>query len=139
MLCRCRAWKWKDTFSRKIKREKINWLNEEILRLVGICVCAQLLSHVWLTLCDPMVCSPPGSSFHGISQARILEWVAIPFFRGSSWLRDQTYIAWIGRWILTSVVGGPLSHQGSPIKIILNTQKFVIDFASGKTQNKKEK
>ena len=36
------------------------------------------------TLCDPMDCSPPGSSVHGILQARILEWVAIPFSRGSS-------------------------------------------------------
>ena len=37
-----------------------------------------------LTLCDPMDCSPPGSSVHGILQARILEWVALLFFRGSS-------------------------------------------------------
>ena len=36
------------------------------------------------TLCDPMSCSPPGSSVHGISQARILEWIAISFSRGSS-------------------------------------------------------
>ena len=38
----------------------------------------------------PMDCSPPGSSVHGISQARILEWVAIPFSGGSSQPRDQT-------------------------------------------------
>ena len=37
-----------------------------------------------LTLCDPMDYSPPGSSVHGIFQARILEWVAVPFSRGSS-------------------------------------------------------
>ena len=37
-----------------------------------------------LTLCDPVDCSPPGSSIHGILQARILEWVAISFCRGSS-------------------------------------------------------
>ena len=42
-----------------------------------------LLSHVWL--CDPMDCSPPGSSIHGIFLARILQWVTIPFSRGSSW------------------------------------------------------
>ena len=36
------------------------------------------------TLCDPIDCSPPGSSVHGILQARILEWVAISFSRGSS-------------------------------------------------------
>ena len=48
-----------------------------------------------LTLCDPMDCSPPGSSAHGILQARILEWVTIPFFRGSSWPKDQTCISCI--------------------------------------------
>ena len=41
-----------------------------------------------LTLSDPMDCSPPGSSVHGILQARILEWVAIIFSRGSSQPRD---------------------------------------------------
>ena len=61
-----------------------------------------LLGRVWL-FCDSMDCSPPGSSVHGISQARTLEWVAIPFSRGSSWLRDGTHISCIsstGRWIL---------------------------------------
>ena len=44
----------------------------------------------YLTLCDLMDCSPPGSSVHGMSQARILEWAAIPFSRGSSLPRDWT-------------------------------------------------
>ena len=55
------------------------------------------------TLCDPMDCSPPGSSVHGIFQAWILEWVAISFSRGSSWPRDQTlisYISCIGRQVI---------------------------------------
>ena len=43
----------------------------------------------------PLDCSPPGSSVHGILQARILEWVAIPFFRGSSRPRDQTQVSCI--------------------------------------------
>ena len=47
------------------------------------------------TLCDPMDCSPPGSSIHEILQARILEWVAISFSRGSSWPRDQTRVSCI--------------------------------------------
>ena len=47
------------------------------------CVCAKLL-QLYSTLCHPMDCSPPGSSVHGILQARILEWVAISFYRGSS-------------------------------------------------------
>ena len=42
-------------------------------------------------LCDPMYCSPPGSSVHGISQARILEWVAISSSKRSFGSRDQTY------------------------------------------------
>ena len=53
-----------------------------------------------LTVCDPMDCSPPGSSLSRGFQARILGWVAIPFSRGSSWPRDWTHIPCIGRWIL---------------------------------------
>ena len=47
------------------------------------------------TLCHPVDCSPPGSSIHGILQARILEWVAISFPRGSSQLRDWTQVSHI--------------------------------------------
>ena len=54
------------------------------------------------TLCNPMDCSLPGSSVHGISQARILKWVAISFFRGSSWPRDWTWVSSIaGRFFTT--------------------------------------
>ena len=45
------------------------------------------------TLCDPMDCSPPGSSVHGIFQARVLEWVAIAFSRESSQPRDLTWVS----------------------------------------------
>ena len=45
------------------------------------------------TLCDPMDCSPPDSSVHGILSARILEWSAISFSRGSSWPRDRTWLS----------------------------------------------
>ena len=47
------------------------------------------------TLCNPMGCSPPGSSVHGVLQARILEWVAIPFSRRSSQSRDWTWVSCI--------------------------------------------
>ena len=47
------------------------------------------------TLCDPMDCSPPGSSIHGIFQATVLEWVAISFSRGSSRPRYQTQVSHI--------------------------------------------
>ena len=53
------------------------------------------------TLCDPMDCSPLGSSVHGILQARILEWVAISFSRGSSWPRDQTQASCIAGQFFT--------------------------------------
>ena len=53
----------------------------------------------YLTLCDPMDCSPPGSSVHGILQARILEGVAFSFSRGSSQPTDWTQVSRIaGRW-----------------------------------------
>ena len=62
-------------------------------------------------LCDPMGCSPPGFSVHGIFQARILERVAISFSRGSARHRDQIRVSWvscIGRRVLYQ-----LRHQGS--------------------------
>ena len=64
-------------------------------------------------LCNPQDCSPPGSSVHGTSQARIMEWVAISFSRGSSRPRDPTNVScvsYIGRQILY-----PLNHLGSPL------------------------
>ena len=48
---------------------------------------------------DAMDCIPPGSSVHGISQARLLEWVSISFSRRAFWSRDRTCVACIGRWI----------------------------------------
>ena len=48
-----------------------------------------------------MDCSPPGFSVHGMFQARILEWVALPFCRGSSWPRDRTRVSWISGWFFT--------------------------------------
>jgi len=52
--------------------------------LIGVKVKESEVTQSCLTLCDPMDCNPPGSSIHGIFQARILEWVAISFSRGSS-------------------------------------------------------
>ena len=64
--------------------------------LKNACVCAQLLQSC-PTLWNAMDCSPPGSSVHGISQARILEWVAFSFSRVSSWPMDQTHVSCTGR------------------------------------------
>ena len=74
-------------------------ITEWTLLHVYACFVAQLCP----TLCDPMNCGPPGSSAHGILQARVLEWVAMPSSRGSSQPRDQTlisYVSCIVRWVL---------------------------------------
>ena len=63
-----------------------------------VCV---LVTQSYPTLCISMDCSPPGSPVHGILQARILEWVAIPFFRGYSWPRDQTQVSYTAGRCLT--------------------------------------
>ena len=60
-----------------------NWMTLSLSPLVKVEV-----TQSCPTLCDPITCSLPGSSVHEILQARILEWVAIPFFRGSSQPRD---------------------------------------------------
>ena len=66
---------------------------------IQICCCFQLLSRV-LLFCNPTDHSPPGSSVHGIPQARTLERVSISFSRGSSRPRDQTHVSCIDRQIL---------------------------------------
>ena len=63
------------------------------------CCCCSVAKSC-LTLCNPKDCSKPGFSVHGIFQARILELVAPSFSRGSSWMRNCTYVSCTGRWIL---------------------------------------
>ena len=60
-----------------------------------------LVTQSCLTVCDPVDCSPPGSSVHGIFQAKILEWVAIPFSMVSSQPRDQTLLSYTGSRFFT--------------------------------------
>ena len=68
----------------------------EIDQDLGLEMCVQAKSLQWcMTLCDPIDCSPPGSSVHGILQARILECVAMPSSRESSQPRDQTRVSWL--------------------------------------------
>jgi len=69
----------------------------------GVLVCFMLSCLSRVQLCDPMECSPPGSSIHEIFQARIPEWVAISFSRGSSEPGDRTCVSYsscIGRMVL---------------------------------------
>ena len=72
-------------------------------------VCSCLVAQLCRTLVTPWTVAPPGSSVHGISQRRILEWVAISFSRGSSWPRDQTLISCLaGRSFTFEPLGRPL-------------------------------
>ena len=67
-----------------------------------------LFSHYVQQFCDRIDCSPPGSSVHGIFQVRILEWVAIPFSRGSFQPKDQTEVSCIaGRFLPSEPPGKP--------------------------------
>ena len=69
----------------------------------SVCVC---VAQACPTLCDPTDCSPPGFSVHEILQARILEWIAIPFSRGTSQPRDQTLVSCIaGRFFTIWATG----------------------------------
>jgi len=71
-----------------------------------------------LTLCDLMDVSPPSFSVYGILQARILEWVAMPASRGSSWPRDRTCVSCdfcvAGRFFTTEPPGKPIHHPSIP-------------------------
>ena len=79
--------------------KKFAWLSEWVSEVAQSCP----------TLCNPMDCSPPGSSVHGILQARIMEWVAISFSRGLSQPRDQTQVSCIaGRRFTICKIKHPL-------------------------------
>ena len=75
------------------------------------CVYVSVCKRVSLTLCNPIVCSLPGSSVHETFQARVLEWFAFSCFRGSSWPRDQTQVSvsptLVGRFFITGPPAKP--------------------------------
>ena len=81
-----------------------------------------------------MDCSPPGSSVHGIFQARILEWVAISSSRGSSWSRDQSWVSCIGRLVLYC-----LSHQGSLRLLYVCVYIFEKTLILGKIEGRRKR
>ena len=79
------------------------------------------IAQSYLTLCDPVGCSPPGSSVHGILQARIQEWVAISYSRGSSQPRDRTHVFCIaGRFFL------PLHHLGRECEVSVEVCEVIL-------------
>ena len=88
--------------------------------------CVQVIKHYesesevaqsCLTLCDPMDCSLPGSSVHGIFQARVLEWAAISFLRGPSRPMDQTQVFRIvGRRFTVWATREAIKHYGRSLE-----------------------
>ena len=94
----------------------------ERLKLMPFAVLSHSVAQSCLTLCDPMDCSSPGPSVRGILQAGILEWVVLPFSRGSSQPRDRTrvsYVSCVGRRVLYHQ-----SHLGSPFHIRGNEVQY---------------
>ena len=83
----------------------------------------QVMSDSFVT---PMDCSPLGSSVHGISQAKILEWVALSSFYGSSWSRGQTCISWIGSQILYHWATGEPTKCSKSCRLISACVEFYI-------------
>ena len=88
--------------------------------------------------CDPMDCSLPGSSVHGIFEVRILEWIAISFSRGSSGPRNWTWVSCIaGGLLLCRLILYQLSQMGSPQNVfamILTQWLCLIHFMSLNTK-----
>ena len=104
----CRAVSPRDFWAKSVFYGYINLANTINYALtleivcVWVCVCAQPCP----TLCDPTDCSPPGSSVHGIFQARKMEWVVISSSRRFSWPRDRMWVSCVLHWEVDSL---PLS------------------------------
>ena len=108
-----------------------------------LCVCS--VTQSCPTLCNPMDCSPPGSSVRGIFQARILEWVAVSFSGGSSWPRDRTCVScvsYIGRQILyhwAKLMPSAMLQYKISFFFFLKSKDFKIEvFATGTHTPKKK-
>ena len=86
-----RWWSSLQTCRREEEREEVDASVTLPFRNSASSPYSVLVTQSYPILCDPMDCSPPGFSVHGILQARILEGVAIPFSRRSSWPRDQPW------------------------------------------------
>ena len=114
---------WGPCHSSLLRSSCWSWLLTAVLCLV---------SQSCLTLCDPMVCSLPGSSVHGILPARILDWVAYPFSRGSSQPKDQTGVSCIAGgfftcWATREAFATPVQSSPYPWVMVLSSMKHSQD------------
>ena len=114
------GWRWPSY----LKTEPLFSLPLLSHKCCNVCVCAcecvcVLVTHLCLTLCDPMDCSPPRSSVHGILQTRILEWVAMPPSRASSQSRDWSQVSHIaGRFFTVwATREAPMKYISSVIRL----------------------
>ena len=90
-----------------------------------------LVTQLCPTFCNPTDCNPPGSSVHGILQARIPEWVAVPFSRGSSWPWDQTLVSYIaGRFFTVWAIREAETGLSLKDKSLRLKRKLQIPFAT---------
>ena len=113
---------------KRIKSYLLGWLNENEVNVMIIS------TQLCLTLCDPMIYSPPDSFVHEIFQARVLEWVAISYSRGSSQPRDRTCISCIaGRFFTAEPSGKPIRKQlHVNLRILLQPMEFSrLEYWSG--------
>ena len=79
-----------------------------------------LIAQSCLTICNHLDSSPPGSSVHGLFLARILQWVAIPCFRGSFQPRDQSWVSHIAsKQVLYCLSQGSVSALGEPSSVVI--------------------
>ena len=94
------------------------WFWYICMRMISCLYYVYLVTQSCLILCDPMDYSPPGSSVHGISQARILRWVAISFFKTQG----------LGQELTSSADSVLLSHQGCPQWLGFELKRFLSLF-----------
>ena len=121
------------SFWPQVPTETLPWLAVRGWRSIWVplgasaCVICQLLSCP--TLWDPVDVSLPGSSVHGIPQARILTWVAIPFSRGSSQPRDRTHLSYVSKtgWqVLYLPLVPPGNAPGGPYYSVINPRPMEL-------------
>ena len=109
-------WKWT-----KLAKQRLFVLRLHHPKQSENCV-KVLVTQSWTTLCNLLDCSQPGSSVHGILEAKILDWAAIPFSRGSSGPRDQTQVSrTAGRF---STLWAPRKPKGTIAALITDLNRF---------------